>query len=175
MNANDNHNDDKAFLLQLHMRAQQKSKEYAELLRERQRLEMLIERTKLYIEHLNSFLKAEGQEAVTVKAMLNNKGSVVGKPGNRAKDFPLRKAQWEGMGINEIVGQILNASPSTSFHCTDMAKLVYEIESDRDLKRVMRNVRTALQRGVRDGLWQRVDRGRYKAKVIERQGELVRT
>jgi hypothetical protein len=174
MNINDNNNDDKAFLLQLHMRTQQKSAEYAELLRERQRLEMRIERAKSYVEQLNNFLKAEGQEPVTVKTTLRQ-GNSVGKPGNRAKDFPLRSVQWEGIGINEIIGKILNKAPSVSFHNTDVAKQIYEIQSKADLNRVMHNVRSALQKGAREGLWQRADRGKYKAKVIERQGELVRT
>jgi len=54
-NNDDGNQDDKDFLLQLHMRAEQKAKEYAELLHERQRLEMRIERTKEYVEQLPPF------------------------------------------------------------------------------------------------------------------------
>lgn len=174
MNINDGNNDDKAFLLQLHMRAEQKAKEYAELLHERQRLDMRIERTKGYVEQLNNFLKAEGQEPVAIKAM-PHQGSAVGKPGNRSKAFPLRKAQWEGMAINEIVEHTLSVSPNLSFQATDIANVVYEIQSHSDLKMVIRNMRSALQRGARDGLWERTDRGRYKAKAIERQGAFIST
>lgn len=174
MNSNNENHDDKGFLLQLHMKAQQKAQEYAELLHERQRLEMRIERTKEYFERLNDFLRAEGQETVPVKTTLYL-GSGFGKPGNRSKAFPIRKSQWEGIGINEIVAHILNASPDVSFHPKEIASLIYEIESDSDLKMVMRNMRSSMQRGKRDGLWVRTGRAKYKAKVDEHQGALVNT
>jgi len=172
MNNNNGNNDNKAFLLQLHMRAQQKANEYAELLHEKQRLDMRIERTKEYVEQLNNFLRAEGEEPIQIKTT-PQQGSGVGKPGNRSKAFPLRKAQWEGMSINEIIVDTFNASPNVPFDANSMARVIYEIQSNSDLKMVMRNTRSALQRGYRDGLWERADRGKYKAKAIERQGELV--
>lgn len=168
MNRNNENYNDKSFLLHLHMKAQQKAKEYAELFRERQRLDMRIERTKGYLEKLNDFLKAEGQEPVLIKAM-PHVGSAVGKPGNRSKALPLRKMQWEGITINEIIAHILNASPDVSFHPKEVASLIYEIESDSDLKMVMRNMRSSMQRGARDGLWERTDRAKYKAKVTTQQ------
>ena len=174
MNSNNENHEDKGFLLQLHMRAQQKAQEYAELLHERQRLEMRIERTKEYFEQLNDFLKAEGQETVPVKTKLYL-GSGFGKPGNRSRALPTRKVQWEGMSINQIVKSILNASPTVSFHPKDVALLIYEIESDSDLHMVMRNVRSTMQSGARKGLWERSDRAKYKAKVDEQQGALVNT
>lgn len=173
MNSNNGNNDDKGFLLQLHMRAQQKAQEYAELLHELQRLEMRIERTKEYFERLNDFLKAEGQETVP-KAKIYQ-GSGFGKPGNRSKAFPIRKSQWEGMSINKIIAHILNSTPGVSFHTKEVAPLIYEIESDSDLKVVMRNMRSSMQRGARDGLWERTARAKYKAKVIEQQRAFVNT
>ncbi len=169
MNSNNENYDDKSFLLHLHMKAQQKAKEYAELLRERQRLDMRIERTKGYLEQLNNFLKAEGQEPVMIKAM-PHLGSPVGKPGNRSKALPLRKAQWEGMTVNEIIAHILHASPDVSFHPKEVAALIYEIDSESDLKMVIHNMRSSMQRGARDGLWERTDRAKYKAKVTAQQG-----
>lgn len=174
MNSNNGNNDDRGFLFQLHMRAQQKAQEYAELLHERQRLEMRIERTKGYVEQLNNFLKAEGQEPVQIKAT-PPKGSGVGKPGNRSKAFPIRRVQWEGMTMNQIVERILNTSPTVSFHPKEVAPLIYEIESDSDLHIVMRNLRSTMQRGDRDGLWERTGRAIFKAKVTEEQGALVNT
>jgi hypothetical protein len=171
MNTN---NEDKGFLLQLYMRAERKAKEYADLLHERQRIEMKIERTREYIEKLNSFLKAEGEKPVSIKAT-PHLGSVVGKPGNRSKAFPIRKMKWEGMSINQIVESILNASPATSFHPKDVASGIYEIESDSDLQLVMRNTRSAMQRGAREGLWERTGRAQFRAKATEKQGELAKT
>lgn len=172
MNINNENNDDKGFLLHLHMRAQQKASEYAELLHERQRLEMRIERTKKYFEQLNNFLKAEGQEPVPMKAT-PHQGSGVGKPGNRSKAFPIRKMHWEGMTINQIIESILNASPDVSFHPKEVAPLIYEIQSDSDLYMVTRNVRSTMQRGAREGLWERTGRAKFRAKATVEQGKLV--
>jgi hypothetical protein len=172
-NTNQKH-DDGGFLLQLNMRAQQKAKEYVELVHERQRLEMRIERTKEYIEQLNIFLRAEGQQPVLIKEV-PIVGSIVGKPGNRAKDFPIRKVQWEGLTINEIIERILNTSPDMAFRPSEIAAGVYEIESDTDLKMVMHNMRSYMQRGARDGKWERVGRGKFKAKSTEKQGALINT
>ncbi len=166
MNSNDGNN--VAFLLQLHMRAQQKAKEYAELLHEHQRLEMRIERAKGYIEQLNSFLRAEGQEPIPLKVTAGSR-SGVGKPGNRSKEFPVRKVQWEGMTINQIVERILSASPEVSFHPKEIAPLIYEIESESDLHIVMRNMRSTMQSGARKGRWERTGRAMFKAKVTEQQ------
>lgn len=173
MNANDGNSDDKGFLLQLHMRADQKAKEYAELLHKRQRLEMLIERTKQYVDQLNGFLKAEGQEPVLIKTM-PHPGSIVGKPGNRSKALPIRRVRWDGMTINQIVESILNTSPTVSFHPKEVSPLIYEIESESDLHIVMRNVRSTMQSGARKGLWERTGRAMFKAKVTVEQGKLVR-
>lgn len=172
MNSNDGNNDDKGFLLQLHMRAEQKAQEYAALLQERQRLDRNIERIKLYVEQLNSFLRAEGQDTVPIKAT-PRMGSGVGKPGNRSMAFPIRQMQWEGMTINEIIQSILNASQGVSFHSREVAALIYEIQSDSDSNMVMRNVRSAMQKGVREGLWERTGRGKFSAKAIVEQGRLV--
>jgi hypothetical protein len=172
MNIDNRNNEDKGFLLQLHMRAEIKAKEYAELLHQRQVLEMRIERAKEYLEQLNKFLMAEGQQPVSMKTVLITK-SGVGKPGNRSKAFPIRKMQWEGMSINQIVERILNASPDVSFHPKEVASLIYEIQSESDLRMVMRNIRSTMQRGARDGLWERTDRAKYKAKATEKQGVFV--
>ena len=170
----DTNNEDKGFLLQLHMRAERKAKEYADLLHERQRIEMKIERTREYIEKLNGFLKAEGEKPVPIKAT-PHLGSIVGKPGNRSKAFPVRRIKWEGMTINQIVESILKASPATSFHPKEVASEIYEIEFDSDLQIVMRNTRSAMQRGAREGLWVRTGRAQFKAKVTEEQGTFTKT
>ncbi len=173
MNAYDGNNDDKGFLLQLHMRAEIKAKEYAELLHQQRELEMRIERAKQYLEQLNKFLIAEGQQQVSLKTIVTTKIGV-GKPGNRSKAFPIRKVQWEGMSINQIVERILNASQDAQYHPREIASLIYEIKNDSDLLRVMHNMRSTMQRGARDGLWERIGRAKFKAKVIEKQGTLVK-
>jgi hypothetical protein len=168
---NDNF-EDKGFVLQLRMRAERKVQEYSELLHERQKLDMRIERTKEYIEQMNKFLEAEGQRPVHIK-MVPPIVSVVGKPGNRSKTLPIRKMRWDGMSMNQIVEHILNASPTVSFHPKQVAPQIYEIESDSDLQMVIPNLRSTMQRGAREGLWERTGRAQFKAKIDEKQGELI--
>lgn len=174
MNSNSGNNDDKGFLLQLSMRAEQKVQEYSRFLQERQRLERKIELSKRYIEQLNEFLRSEGQEPIPLKAIASSR-SGFGKPGNRSKELPIRHMKWEGMTINQIIESILNTSPNMPFHPRKVVPLIYEIRSDADLNMVMRNVRSTMQRGVREELWERPSRGKFKAKVTEQQGALVNT
>jgi len=172
MNSNDKNNDDNGFVLQLIMRAEQKAKEYVEILHDQRRLEMRAERTKRYIEDMNNFIRAEGQQPVSIKEP-SALGSGVGKPGNRAKGFPLRKMEWEGMTINAIISNILNGTPKVIYHHTEVIPLVYEIDSDSDLRKVLPNMRSAMQKGARDGLWERSSRGKFKAKEVLEQGTFV--
>lgn len=160
-------NEDKAFLLQLRLRAEQKVKEYNELLHERQRIEMQLERTKEYIEKLNVFLTAEGLESVSVKS--NTLNSPVGRPGNRSSKLPIRKVQWEGRTINEIINIILQGNPDMAFHPNQVVQMIYEIQSEADNKLVIRNIRSTMQRGARDGLWKKTGRAMFKAKADEIQ------
>ncbi len=51
--------EDKGFLVGLRLSAEQKAEEYAGLRHEQQRLDMVIERTRVYIEQLNAFVTAE--------------------------------------------------------------------------------------------------------------------
>lgn len=172
MNSNNGNNDDNGFVLQLIMRAEQKAKEYTETAHEIRRLEMRAERTKEYVEQLNKFIRAEGQQPISIKET-SALGSGIGKPGNRSKSFPLRKVQWEGMSINQIIESILNATPGVSYHAKEVASLIYEIESDSDLSKVLPNMRSAVQKGARDGRWERTGRGKFSAKEIVEQGKLV--
>ncbi len=174
MNSNDGQNDNKGFLFQLHMRAEQKVAEYVKLLRERQHLDRQIELTKQYVEQLNSFLKAEGLEPVTIRTIPSTLSSV-GKPGNRSKSLPLRRVQWAEMTIDQIIVHFLSTSPELSCDARDVAQQLYEIDSEADMDKVIGNTRSSLQSGFRKGLWERTERGKYKARVTEQQGALVST
>lgn len=165
-------NDDKGFLLQLQMRAEQKANELTGLMHERQLLDVKIERTKSYIEQLNAFLAAEGLETIHVRVLPQGQGNV-GRPGNRSKALPLRKGQWEGKSLNDIIALILNSSPGISFHPKEVAPLIYEIQTPADVNMVMKNVRSTMQRGARDGKWDKTGRAKFQAKVTEQQGKLV--
>ena len=99
--------------------------------------------------------------------------SGVGKPGNRAKDLPIRRAEWEGLTINEIISNILDSSPDIVLHADEIAGKVYEVQSTIDLDRVKKNLVTSLRRGAKKGMWQALKRNKYKSKLAARQEMLV--
>jgi hypothetical protein len=150
-------------------RVADKVDEYQQLLHEQKKIEMMLERVKGSINHLNGYLEAEGQSPVKLRAAIE--ANVVNKPGNRSKDYPLRKMKWEGMSINQIVQAFLGASPDTIYHANEIIPEVYEIQTDVDLKKVSISFVSALRRGVMIGLWDRIPGNMYKA--LARQGELV--
>lgn len=158
IDANKDNND---FILQLRTRAQQKAKEMVELTHEKKRIDVHIQRTKAYIEQLNSFLEAEGQAPVSLK----EQNTRVGKSGNRAKGLPVRKLEWEGMSMNEIIQRILDKSPNIVYHPKEVAPLIYEIKSDSDLSMVYKNVRTTMQRGAREERWKKIGRAKFKSSI----------
>lgn len=163
--------DNKEFISLLRQRAQHKVDELAQLEHDLHRIEVQIERTKAYVQKLNAFLESEEELPIPLKQV--SKGTGVGKVGNRSKEFPVRKVQWEGMTMNEIVASILNASPNKIFQSSDIVPLVYEIQSDKDMRLVSDTTRSVMQKGKRAGLWAKAGYGKYKSKSPIEQGQLV--
>jgi len=161
------------FVAEVKRRAEVKVAEYYQLLHEQRRTELRLESIKKYIGHLNNFLAGEDEQPVILKEI--PKGSPVGKPGNRAKDFPLRKPEFEGMTLDEIIKTILDKSPNEIYHGDVIAYKIYEIQSKSDLIKVRRSLVSTLRRGAKKGLWEFVPRNKYKGKVVVEQGRLVRT
>jgi hypothetical protein len=170
---NDRNKDNNAeFVKQLRDRAQKKAEEYYGFLHEQERISVQLERAKTYLNKLNSFLEEEGQIPIPLKEL--RKGSGVGKIGNRAKDFPVRKIEWAGMTLDEIVKAILEVTPNETYHVDIIAHKIYEIQSEIDLKRVKQSLVSILKKGAHDGKWEALKRNRYKAKVVVRtQAKLV--
>jgi len=155
-------NGDTDFLGQLRHRAEEKLAEYYGLKHEQQLIQVRLERAKAYLGTLNSFLEAEGQQPVVLRE--SKGGSIVGRPGNRAKDMPVRKAEWEGLSLREIVEQILAASPSEAIHADVILQRVYEVESPADMRKAKTGLVSTLRRGAKQGLWEFLRHNRYKAK-----------
>ena len=165
---------DNDFISQLRYRRDQKAEEYANILQKMKRLEVEKVRAKEYIEKIDSLLEAEGEIPPALKESLPVGSG--GKTGNRKADMPVRKAQWNGMSMYDIVKHILDASPQKSFHHTEIAPDIYEIQSQVDLRRVAKNLRSTMQTGCREQhLWDKAGRGRFKAKANATQGELINT
>jgi hypothetical protein len=161
---------DKDFLSILRQRATQKSFELDELIQESKRIQSRIENAKAYVAELNSFLEREGEKPVQIRETHKDG---IGKPGNRSPDLPVRRKEWDGMNMNEIVRTILDRTGTKSFTPDDISKEVYEIQTDRDLRRVVDGIRTVLQRGLKAGYWDRPSYGKYRAQTPSEQSRLV--
>jgi hypothetical protein len=153
---------DSTFVTQVRMRAKDKAEEITKLRHDQHKIEMQMERATQYLDQLNTFLASEGQRPELVRDL--SKGSVVGKPGNRAKDFPVRKAEWEGMSLFEAVKAVLETTPTEPQHADVIAHMIYEIESPMDLRRVKASLVSTLLRGAKEKkLWEFVGGNKYKA------------
>lgn len=164
---------DEQFVTQLEARARLKVQEYNDISREIQRLTRRQEDVKTYVEKLNDFLVAEGLQPIPLRDTQHKTG--VGKPGNRSKALPLRRQRWEAMTIDYAITTILNESPNRAFDAKEISPIIYEIQSEKELKKIAENIRSSLQRGAQNGLWIRIDRGKYKAKIGVQQGVLSNT
>jgi hypothetical protein len=81
-----------AFRDMLQAQAETKQDELRRLRVNLRRIQLEIAETEAYINSLNSLLQAEGLS--TIKLNGKNKGGF-GVPGNRSKNMPERKPEWE--------------------------------------------------------------------------------
>ena len=161
-----NNNDE--FIKRTRMRVQEKVTEYYKLLHDRERISVMLERTKNYINQLNNFLVAEGEKPIQLKEF--PQGSGFGKPGNRSPDFPVRRTEWTGMTLDEIIKTILGANPNDVYHADLLAHKIYEIKDDNDLKKVKRSLVSILRKGAsKKGLWESLKGNKYKAKATQQE------
>ncbi|MCJ7790920.1 MAG: hypothetical protein MUP49_00645 [Dehalococcoidia bacterium] len=169
---NKGNNDNGEFIEQVRRRAARKVEEYHQLLHEQGRIGVQLERAKIYVGQLNSLLEGEGQSPIPLREP--KQGAGVGKIGNRAKDFPVRKPEWAGMTLDEIVKTILELSPIEIYHADVIAHKIYEIQSEVDLRRVKMSLVSILRKGAQRGLWESKRRNRYSAKVgVQVRAKLV--
>ena len=155
----------------IRQRAEKIAAEYYKLLHEQKRIEVQLERNRKYLQQLNGILESEGQGPIALKEP--PKGSPVGKAGNRALDFPVRKVEWEGMTLIGAVQGILEASPNDIQHADVIAHRIYEIQSPKDVKRVKQSLVSTLRRGGKAGMWEALRGNRYKAKNTVAQERLI--
>lgn len=168
----DNKENDASFVEQLRERTKRNVEEYYRLLHEEERIRVQRERTKIYVEHANSLLESEGQAPIVLKEP--KQGTGVGKIGNRAKDFPVRRPEWEGKTLDEIIKSIVGANPNENYHVDVIAHRVYEIQSEVDVRRVKQSLVSILKKGAQRGLWVALPKNHYKAKANARlQPKLV--
>jgi hypothetical protein len=162
----ENRNDEQ-FVMDVRNRARQKSNDITNLLHQQKGIVMEIERAKAYLEKLNSFLVSEGHSPVLMTEPRPTAN--VGTPGNRSKQKPLRKIEWEGKSLMEIVQEIIDSSPEEAHNAERTIAKIFEIKNPADRLMVMHDVRSTLQAGSRQERWDRVGRGLYKSKRAVQQ------
>jgi len=154
--------DNQELFSQLRIKGDEKLKENLQIQHELQLLNMKLERNIKFLKHVNEVLLAEGEKPI---GFTDSPGPIsFGRPGNRKPEMPARKRQWDNKSINTIIATVLSTNPHTIFRYDDMALEIYKITSQAELKRVRTNLTIILQKGVRDGLWDRAERGRFTVK-----------
>jgi len=151
-------------------------RDYSKLEHMKDKLQLSVDRTKLYIERLNAVLEATGHKRITL--IDPRRCSSVKRPGNRAKDYPVRQEQWDGMPVWDIISQILQQEPDKVLHGNDIARQLYEIEKDSDLVRVKSSLLSQLYRGAKLNLWKSLGHNMYQASTSlapDKEGNLVST
>ena len=140
-------------------RAEEKQAEYIRLVHEQMRIGIRLEGIKSYIQNLNGLLQAEGLPIIHLRDSSTTGG--VGKPGNRSKDMPLRKPEWEGMSLLRIAGTILNQS-SDAIHADVLVPLIFEIENPLQHKKAKHSLVSTLRNGAKEGLWEALPKNQYR-------------
>lgn len=158
------------FLDSLRRQAEAKRKEYHNLLHQQSRISLSLERAKAYIQSLNSILEAEGQPRVQLREA--GQTNTVGKPGNRGKDMPLRRVEWEGWTLVEIVESILDQTPDP-IHVDQIIPLIYEIDKTGDKKKAKQSLVSTIRRGAEDGKWASLGRNIYQGKQSSQQAQEI--
>ena len=159
-----------SFTDSLRRQAESKRTEYNQLVHEQNRVVLQLERVKSYIQSLNGLLEAEGQPKVQLRDDKNT--NAVGRPGNRSKNMPLRKAQWEGMTLFEIVGTILKET-GADIHVDQIIPQIYEVGTQKDKKMAKQSLVSTMMRGAKDEKWIALGQNKYSRKE-NRQPELQR-
>lgn len=168
----DDNVNDTNFIEQLREHTKKKVEEYYSLLHEEERIRVQMERAKKYVEHSNTLLESEGQSPIVLKEP--KQGIGVGKIGNRKKDFPVRRPEWEGKTLDEIITAIVEANPNETHHADLIAHKIYEIQSELDVRRVKQSLVSILRKGAQRKLWEALPKNHYKAKAGTRmQPKLV--
>ena len=162
------HQVEESFTDSLRRQAESKRKEYNQLVHDQNRVALQLDRVKAYIQSLNGLLEAEGQAKVQLRD--DTKTNVVGRPGNRSKNMPLRKAQWEGMTLYDIVETIVEEA-SGDIHVDQILPQIYETETQKDRRLAKQSLVSTMRRGAKDSRWVALGQNMY-TRIQNRQPEL---
>ena len=159
-------NGKESFEVVLRERAEGKRVEYNNLLQEQRRLSVRIQRVKEYLDKVNGLLEMEGLPRIRLSdARATTK---VGRPGNRAEGMPVRRMEWEGMSLVDVVLQILSETVEAS-HADTVVHRIYEIETDADKRKAKPSVVSSLRTVAKKGLIEKVGRNRFQRRMPQRE------
>ncbi|MDO8531648.1 MAG: hypothetical protein Q7T26_05710 [Dehalococcoidia bacterium] len=148
--------------------AAEKQREYSQLVHEAKRVTLRLEKCKAYVQQLNSLLVAHNLSPIQLHELTPKGG--VGKPGNRSKDMPVRRAEWEGMSLTQIVSSILGETDEV-MHANALVERIYEIDNDRDRLRAKHSLVGTLRAGARNELWEGLPRNKYHRKTSKAEAQ----
>jgi hypothetical protein len=153
----------------LRCQAEQKQAEYGQLQHQQKRIAFELAKIKKYIEHLNGLLEVEGLPTISLRDSTSTSTSVIGRPGNRSKDMPLRRPEWDGFSLPEAISDILDESDE-DYHADILVERIYEIQTPAEHKRAKQSLVSTLRQGDRNGKW--LARGGNKYRGIKKQRSL---
>lgn len=153
----------------LRRRAEDLRVDYGRLQQEQKRIAVQIERLKAYIMHLNGLLDAEGIEPIRLGEPKATTGFA--RPGNRSKDMPMRKPQWDNVTLTDAIDSILSER-SDALHADMLVALIYDISTPAEKRRAKHSLVSTLRQGVKAGRWEGLPKNRFRGSSA-RQAALV--
>lgn len=150
----------------LRRKAHDKQSEFDRLLHEQRRIKLQLQKIKDYITHLNGLLEVEGISPISLRDTSDATGFA--KPGNRSKNMPLRKSEWDGMSLSAVVERILSESDEV-YHADVLVERVYEIETEAGRKRAKHSLVGTLRQGVKAEKWQGFPGNKYQGLPAEQE------
>ncbi len=152
-----------------------KEEQYRNLIYHGNLIAYQLNQVKEYIQHLNGLLAIEGLPTITLSELSGKPG--VGKPGNRSKDMPPRKAEWAGMSLVGAV-KIILAGENREFHADEIVQRIYETHTRAEKKKAKQSLVSTLRvggkirAGGKNAEWKTLPKNKYKS-LEPKQGFLA--
>jgi hypothetical protein len=133
--------------------AQHKRDEWRALVAERRRLETTMASLRQYLDVLNPMLRTHGVDPVDVADAAPKTGVGFATPGNRAKNMPPRRPEYQDTSITRAVEGLLQ--DGRVMHVDDMVREIYELHNDREFHAAKQSVASTAASWAKRGRWER--------------------
>ncbi len=85
---------------------------------------------------------------------------------SRSLSTPTRRPEFYNVSLSEAIKQLLIRDQDKTWHLDDIANAIFLIRNEEELQAVKRTLSSELSRGVKQGAWQKVERGRFRATAL---------